>query len=996
MVRLNAKRASANVIFAITTFAAVLFAFGYISLASAKEDMPDAGLRAIDGFHRIQLLAGVGEIAYTRLQADGRRLFIAMSERAESDAWREHVIKINQLGPPFAAANLHWLNHEPFLVVDLDRPLVVVDETLAMSALNQVSWEMVFAERGHRAGGQADIPPELLAIQRDVSRAMFQWAEYWSRQDVEGYLSSYSDSFEPDGGMTLSQWRSQRRDRLTRPSRISVVLSDMHVDVLGEGHARVRASQSYEANHFSSVTHKEFYLRRDGERWLITSERAARDLGDDSERLEAKMRGPLLELTLMSRHDMVADVSLAHEPDRLFVELRGVDPGAMLSNLSPAWPELMKRPSVESLPGGRQRLVFEAKGPIELVEAYSSFDTATEQNRIHLLMVPDSEVNPALVTRQLGRFEISAAGPGLSLILDSPADMPINSYFLPEPGRLMVDFPGLPIEAIEEAVFAFRTDGVYVAQIRYGETRLGSARLELTLNEAYAASLDPTTVPFRERYEHGVLIAMPETGRILSTDTHPVELADVGSFDRATLRHLPRFDFTTRPVLTIGSVTLSSELHGDPEALPAIAAGDRFSLLGALAVAMELDPDFQAAEAEFRAIQEQVPQARAGYLPAVNFEYQYSAAHQRVHASGSIPTGSYHTPSQQWSVTLTQPIYRLANLVQMSQAELLVEQGRLGLLAAEQDLILRLATAYLAVLAAQDGVDLARAEYEAVSAQFELAERRFRSGLGSRGEESEARSRAAITRARMIEAENALDDARLALKEIVGIEVDSLHTFHADFRAVPPFPAVIAPWLDAAINHNLPLQIQRLATQVAALEIRRQRAGHRPTVDLVASVGQQSADSTLYSDRRQDVASAEVGIRVSVPLYTGGRASSLVREAAARKDQAHQREESEQRRTERLVRSAHQGVSSSAEMLAALREGVVAQEVRLATRLRGYETGIESQVAVLDAYQNYYAARRAFLQARYDYLINRLSIKQAVGSLSRHDLAEFDGLLEQR
>lgn len=856
-----------------------LLLVGAVSIAlgaslSAAEPVPTDSLTSVQqDYHRLMLSARAGEMAGAYLQENGQRLFIALTERADLQEWRQTGERLVQQYSLYHSASLQTLGERSHLIIDLARPVYLVDETLSLSVVGLVNWEMVFANRDDRIA-----PAALL------------------------------DSIRADS------------------------------------------------------------------------------------------RGGLIELTFTGHHDLITEVGFEQNPNQLIIELPGVDPRHYLRQANLQMPALLGMPDVQGTPNGHSRLVFSTQVPMDLVDAHTSIDPQTQRSRIHLLLVPDGVVSERslLATDQLDRLELTQdAGRGLNLIIGRVGESRVNSYFLEAPGRLMVDFPGVSPEAVEQAVFDFAPDANYVQRIRYGETRLGSARIELTLHPGYAEQLSRQTVAHRDNYEFGTLVSLPEASRVLSEGDYPDDLQGIAYFERDTLRHLPRFDFSVQPSLTIGSVTLSGAEYRDGSALMALEPGQRFSLMGALDQAMSQDPAYQAARAEFRATQELIPQARSEYLPQVSFSYQYSAQNQNVLSSGSIPEERTSLSAQNASLTLTQPIYRPSSLIGLSQAEKAVQQAELALLAAEQALIMRIAEAYLNVLSAQDGLEVAKAEHEAIATQFRQTEISFRSGLASRSDLNEAQSLTALTRARMIEAQNRLDDAQLAVKEIIGAEVDSLHSFSADFRAAPPFPAQVEPWISAALDQNLSLQSRRMAEQIAGDQIRRQRADHLPTVDLFASTGYQDADKTLYSDSRQTVSNYEIGVRVNVPIFTGGRTSSLVREATARYEQSGYEAEQEYRRTERTVRSAFNGVTSSAEMLAALREGVLAQEVRLATRMRGFQAGLESTVAVLDAYQNYYAARRDFLQSRYDYLINRLVLKQSVGTLSRQDLADLDRLLEQ-
>ena len=709
--------------------------------------------------------------------------------------------------------------------------------------------------------------------------------------------------------------------------------------------------------------------------------------------VEAFSRAGLVELVLTGHHDLLAEIAFEKESHSFSIELPGADVRRLLNEKNLVMPAILGFPAINLTPSGGTLLSFSPITGFDLVDAHTSIDPRTQRSRIHLLLVPDSaaalEEGSAALT--LNRFEVADLGHGFHIIMDRAAGSQVNTYYLEAPGRLMIDFLGMPIESIEKVVDSFKPDNRYVSAIRYGKTRMGSARIELLLNPSYSSNLKRDTTPYRDDYDFGSMIAMPESGRDIPLSDFPQDLQGIAGFDEATLRDLPRFDFTVQPSLTIGSVTLDGDFYN---VIPDIQLGERYSLISVLDEAVLKDPQFQAARANFRANQELVPQAKADLLPSIAFTYQHSAKSQNVRQSEVLPIGESNVTAYNWSVNLTQPIYRLPSRIGLTQAQLAEEQARLSLLAAEQDLILRVAQSYLAMLASSDEVELAKAEHDAIALQLTQAEIRFSSGLLSRGDLNEARSLAALTRARMLEAYSRLEDAKLGMKEIVGREVDSLHTFSADFRAAPPFPERVENWIAAALEQNLALQAQKLASEIAGQQIRRQSAQHHPTVDLFATAGQQNASSTLTSSQRQSINDVEVGIRVNMPIFSGGRTSSQVREAVARNDQVSQEMELEFRRTERRVRSSYLGVVSSAEMLDALREGVLAQEIRLATRLRGFEAGLESTVAVLDAYQSYYAARRDFLKSRYDYLLNRLSLKQSVGSLGRSDLIELEDLLE--
>ena len=73
---------------------------------------------------------------------------------------------------------------------------------------------------------------------------------------------------------------------------------------------------------------------------------------------------------------------------------------------------------------------------------------------------------------------------------------------------------------------------------------------------------------------------------------------------------------------------------------------------------------------------------------------------------------------------------------------------------------------------------------------------------------------------------------------------------------------------------------------------------------------------------------------------------------------------------------------------------VQAQEKALESKEEGRKAGLITVLPVLDATRDLYAAKRDYAQARYDYLTNRLKLKEAAGTLSEQDLVAVNGLLE--
>src|SRR6185503_5514008 len=180
---------------------------------------------------------------------------------------------------------------------------------------------------------------------------------------------------------------------------------------------------------------------------------------------------------------------------------------------------------------------------------------------------------------------------------------------------------------------------------------------------------------------------------------------------------------------------------------------------------------------------------------------------------------------------------------------------------------------------------------------------------------------------------------------------------------------------------------------VARQEVERQRAGHWPSVNLLLNHNRRDAGSTLFGGG-SNVETTDLTLRLSVPLFEGGLTSAVTQEAAYRFQKAQEEQEQERRAVERATRAAYDGTLSGASLVRALRQSVASQESALAAKDLSFRSGLLTLLPVLDAQRDLYLAKRDYAQSRYDYLLNRLKLKQAAGTLSEADLVAIGAALQ--
>ena len=430
------------------------------------------------------------------------------------------------------------------------------------------------------------------------------------------------------------------------------------------------------------------------------------------------------------------------------------------------------------------------------------------------------------------------------------------------------------------------------------------------------------------------------------------------------------------------------------------------SLLEIYQQALQSDPRIHEAEAMRLAALEAEPQARGVLLPQVSFGGSWN----KIETSGTETSILDPDPvdvvtdrdGTQWGVELRQTLFRWDQIVGLRQADKYVARAEADREAAQQDLIIRVGQNYFDVLGAEDRLTSLHANRQAIGRQLEQAKQRFDVGLIAITDVQESQAAYDSAVADEIGAKRVLATAREFLREITGEYVGVLSAPGEEFPMRAPTPASEKDWVDLALGQNLVLVSSRLDEKIARDEISFRRNGHYPTLDLVVQTGESDYDidrkldgidaPPVTSERDRD----SISIQFNVPLFAGGYTSSRVREAVYLHRATREQLQRVTRETERQTRDAYLGVLSEMSRVEALEQAVKSSQTALEATQAGFEVGTRTIVDVLDSQFLLYRAITLFYQARYDYLMNVLRLKQAAGDLQIQDLEKIDQWLQER
>ena len=422
--------------------------------------------------------------------------------------------------------------------------------------------------------------------------------------------------------------------------------------------------------------------------------------------------------------------------------------------------------------------------------------------------------------------------------------------------------------------------------------------------------------------------------------------------------------------------------------------------------ALTSDPQFLSSRSKAASGQESIAQARATLLPSLSATV--STSNSDTTSSGiqvfngqtfpGIETVS-DSDTDNLQLNLSQEIYHHDSWIALSQAEKRARQANMSHEVEQQTLIIRVAEVYFNVLSSADNLEFAQAEKESVGKQLEQTKQRFDVGLIAQTDVHEAQAQYDQAIASEISAQNDLDNAHEALREITGSYTERLSRLKENIPLETPQPANITDWEKVAERSNINLRSNQLAVDIARQEIKRQFASHYPTLDFSASYTDSTSKGTSTQPDSPSIPTGResentsMALTLTIPLFSGGRTSSQVRQAQADFADASQELERVHRQTTRETRSAYRGVVANISSIKALTQSQVSNQSALEATKAGFDVGTRTMVDVLLSTTNLFNAKRTLARSRYDYVVNVLKLKQAAGILTQDDLIKVNGWL---
>lgn len=437
--------------------------------------------------------------------------------------------------------------------------------------------------------------------------------------------------------------------------------------------------------------------------------------------------------------------------------------------------------------------------------------------------------------------------------------------------------------------------------------------------------------------------------------------------------------------LLLGSLLLSFS-----SAVPAM------DLLQAFQAAQQQDATILASRAAADAGRERLPQARAQLLPNVAISVSRNnnnLTSVTPNLLGQAQTSESQYPSKNQTLTLRQPLFRSYLTAQYRQAQAQVQEAEASLALDEQNLAVRVSSAYFEAVLTHEQLALILAQRSAYTTQLDAARKSFAAGAGTRTDADEAQARLDMNAALELEARQNVSYTLRQLEALVNQPIDKLAALDATkLELLEPQPNVLQDWIERAESNSPQLQSLKAQAEVAREEVNKAGSGHHPTLDAVAQWSRSESENVL--NFQSGYTNAAIGFQLNIPIFSGGYTSSAVRQALAGREHAAQALEAGRRDLGVRVYKEFRGVTENIPKIKALELALRSADQLVLSSRKSFQAGSRTVIDVLNAEQQRTLVMRDLAQARYIYLISKIRLLALVGAADAEAVAAINRSLK--
>jgi len=334
-----------------------------------------------------------------------------------------------------------------------------------------------------------------------------------------------------------------------------------------------------------------------------------------------------------------------------------------------------------------------------------------------------------------------------------------------------------------------------------------------------------------------------------------------------------------------------------------------------------------------------------------------------------VPTFNYFDAR----VTLSQSVFNYNSIEKERSSAESVKAAQFSYKDAREVVVLAVGNAYLQAIAGAARVETAEAQVKSAQSLYDKAADQQKAGLSPAIDTLRSRVELQTRQQQLIVARNDLAKQKLTVARIIGLPLEQqfVLTETAPYQAltVLPFEAYLQRAYEARADYQAAL------AQVRAAELSRRAAtaGHYPTVDLGANLGDIGVTPS------QSNGTWQVTGGVNIPIFAGNKVHSDVLKADAELKQARSQLGDLRGRIDYEVRTALLDLNAAAEQVDVARSSVDLAEQAMTQSQDRFSAGIADNLEVVQAQEALAGAHESYIESLYAHNLAKVELAHAIG-----------------
>jgi outer membrane protein TolC len=325
-------------------------------------------------------------------------------------------------------------------------------------------------------------------------------------------------------------------------------------------------------------------------------------------------------------------------------------------------------------------------------------------------------------------------------------------------------------------------------------------------------------------------------------------------------------------------------------------------------------------------------------------------------------------------LNLAQSLFNWSAIRQYQASKASVKVANFQVQLAREQIAASAALSYLNAIRSERSVQAAQANLDLAQALLTLAQNQRTAGIATGVDVTRAQTRVAQEQVRVAQAQTQSNQTRLQLLRVAGLPLDADPTLTDPLRFVSDSVPSEQTAVSSAVQQRPEMLIAQEQVRVSELETSAARAEHLPSVDLLADYG-----SSGITPTNSNFPTRDIGVRVNVPIFNGGRTTGRIQVAESRRRQAELQLTDVRKQVEQDVRDALLTLGTSAEQVRAADQSFTLAERELQMARDRFSAGVGDNIEVINAQTSLANARDAQVEALTQYNAARINLSAALG-----------------